>query len=72
MPNPLFDLMCRPAAPMQQTAGNAALMQRIADFAKTVPGSPEQLVRNLISSGRMTQQQFERLGSMANQILGRK
>lgn len=32
--------------------------------------SPEQTVRQLINSGRMTQEQFNQLGAMANQILG--
>lgn len=32
--------------------------------------SPEQTVRQLINSGRMTQEQFNQLSAMANQILG--
>jgi len=34
--------------------------------------SPEQTVRQLISSGRMSQDQFNQLSQIANQILGRK
>lgn len=34
--------------------------------------NPEQTVRQLISSGRMTQEQFNQLSQIANQILGRK
>ena len=33
--------------------------------------SPEQTVRQLINSGRMTQDQFNQLSSIANQLLGR-
>ena len=34
--------------------------------------SPEQTVRQLINSGRMSQDQFNQFRQMANQILGRK
>lgn len=34
--------------------------------------SPEQTVRQLVSSGRMSQDQFNQLSQIANQILGRK
>ena len=34
--------------------------------------SPEQTVRQLVSSGRMSQEQFNQLSQIANQILGRK
>lgn len=34
--------------------------------------SPEQTVRQLVNSGRMSQEQFNQLSQIANQILGRK
>lgn len=34
--------------------------------------SPEQTVRQLLSSGRMTQEQFNQFSQIANQLTGRK
>lgn len=34
--------------------------------------NPEETVRSLLNSGRMTQQQFNYISMMANQIMGRK
>lgn len=33
--------------------------------------NPQQMVQQLLDSGRMSQQQFNQLGQMANQIMGR-
>lgn len=65
MSNPIFNLM-RPA-PQQ---GN--MMQNLMQFARTIQGNPEQIVRGLVSSGRMSQQQFEQFSQMARQILPHK
>lgn len=59
MSNPIFDVM-RPTQPN--------MMQAIQNFAKTITGNPEQIVRGLISSGKMTQQQFNTFSTMANQM----
>lgn len=61
MSNPIFDML-RPAAPQ----GN--MMQNLMSFAKTLQGNPETIVRNLLSSGRMSQQQFQQFSAMADQI----
>lgn len=68
MSNPIFDSM-RPAAP-QVPQGN--MMQDIMNFAKNIQGNPEQIVRGLLSSGRMSQQQFNQFSQMARQIMPRK
>lgn len=47
---------------------NGSLIERIQQFASTLNGDPEQMVRNLLQSGRMTQQQFEQLSKQASQI----
>ena len=65
MSNPIFNLM-RPTAPQ----GN--MMQNLMNFARTIQGNPEQIVRGLVSSGRMSQQQFEQFSQMARQILPHK
>ena len=68
MSNPIFDMM-RPAA-ARPAQGN--MMQDIMNFARTIQGNPEQIVRGLISSGRMSQQQFDQLSQVARQIMPRK
>ena len=47
---------------------NGSLIERIQKFASTLNGDPEQMVRNLLQSGRMTQQQFEQLSKQASQM----
>lgn len=37
-------------------------------FRSTFTGNPEQQVKELISSGRMSQDQFNQLAQMANQL----
>lgn len=34
--------------------------------------SPQQIVQQLLDSGKMTQEQFNQLGQMANQIMNKK
>ena len=65
MSNPIFDMMNRRAAPAP--CGN--LLQNLMSFARTVQGNPEQIVRGLIDSGRMSPQQFEQLSQTARQFL---
>lgn len=65
MSNPIFNLM-RPAAPQN------GMMQNLMQFARTIQGNPEQIVRGLVSSGRMSQQQFEQYSQMARQIMPKK
>lgn len=68
MSNPIFDMM-RPTAP---TAPRGNMMQNLMNFARTIQGNPEQIVRGLVSSGRMSQQQFEQYSQMARQIVPKK
>ena len=65
MSNPIFNIM-HPAAPQ------GGMMQNLMNFAKTIQGNPEQIVRGLLSSGRMSQQQFDQYSQMARQIIPRK
>ena len=51
------------------------LMQQFRQFRgnwmKQNPGAnPQQMVQQLLNSGKMTQQQFEQLRNMANQFTG--
>lgn len=68
MSNPIFDMM-RPTAPV---APQGNIMQNLMNFARTIQGNPEQIVRGLVSSGRMTQEQFNQYSQMARQIVPKK
>jgi len=54
--------------PQQQEVQNGSMMARLQQFAGTVHGNPEQIVRGLLNSGRMSQQQFNQLSQQASQI----
>ena len=47
---------------------NGSLIERIQQFASVLNGDPEQMVKNLLQTGQMTQQQFEQFGKQASQI----
>lgn len=56
--------------------GPQAFQQRLSAFAENFRRSsnltPEQMVRQLMSSGQMTQDQFNRLSQIANTIVGKR
>lgn len=67
MANSVFNLLNGQSN--QQNSGNKFL-----EFANQVRQngiSPEQTVRQLLNSGRMSQDQFNQLSNIANQLLGR-
>lgn len=55
----------------QQLQGNAPMnpmMQQLMNFRKTFTGNPQQMVQNMINSGRISQEQVNQLAQQANQI----
>lgn len=44
-------------------------LQNFLQFKRNFQGDPQQAVLNLLNSGKMSQQQFNQLQSMANQIM---
>ena len=61
MPNPLY----------QQLGGGAPMnpmIQRLLQFKNTFNGNPQQMVQNLINSGRISQQQVNQYAQQANEI----
>ena len=46
------------------------MQQQFDNFKKTVNGNPKDIVNNLISSGQMTQQQYQQLSVLANVLRG--
>lgn len=61
MSNPLFNQM----QPQNQFA---QMMQRFQQFRQTFQGDPRQQVQQLLNSGKVTQQQYDRAVQMAQQF----
>ena len=74
MSNPMLDMLSRGAP--QQFSGNSnmsggpmQMMQQFAQFRRMMQGrNPQQMVQNLLSSGQMTQAQFEQLKQQASEL----
>jgi len=67
MPNPLFNQMGGnqmpgPMGQMQQ------MMNAFQQFKANFKGDPQQEVQRLLNSGQMSQQQYNQLQQMANQM----
>lgn len=61
MPNPLY----------QQLGGQAQnnqLIKRLEEFRRTFTGNPQQMIQNLLNSGRINQQQLNQYTQQANEI----
>jgi len=52
--------------PMPGGIGN--LVQQFNQFRASFQGNPQQQVQQLLSSGKMTQEQFNQLAGLANQF----
>ena len=67
MPNPLFDQMGG-----NQTPGPMGQMQQMMNafqqFKANFKGDPQQEVQRLLNSGQMSQQQYNQLTQMAQQM----
>lgn len=61
MSNPLFNQM----QPQNQFI---QMMQRFQQFRQTFQGDPRQQVQQLLNSGKVTQQQYDRAVQMAQQF----
>lgn len=61
MPNPLYQQLGNkvPANPM---------IQQFLQFKKTFNGDPQQIIQNMLNSGKITQAQVNRLAQQANQL----
>ena len=71
MSNPLFELLGGQQVPqMPGPLGNFAnLAQRFQQFRTNYKGDPRQEVQRLLDSGQMTQQQYNQLRGMAQQLM---
>ena len=62
--NPLLNMMGG-QAPQN---GPAQIAQQFQQFKAQFSGNPQQMVQQLLASGRMTQAQYNQLAQMANQL----
>ena len=63
MGNPLFNQFGN------QNNNMSDFNNKIMDFKKSFTGNPKEEVEKLLQSGQMSQQQFNQLSQIANQIL---
>ena len=64
--NRLFQMM------QQSPVPNNNFIQQFTNFARTFQGNPQQIVQNLMQSGKVTQDQYNQAVNIANQLTGRK
>lgn len=61
MSNPLYQQLNKAPAPNN-------MMQQLMNFRKNFTGNPQQMVQNLINSGRISQDKVNQLAQQANEI----
>ena len=65
MSNPLYKQYGQPI----NDGGLTQIMEQAKQMRKTFNGNPQQVVQNLLNSGRMSQSQFNQLSQIANQVV---
>lgn len=68
MANPFFNALMNPQMPPQQPSqpNPFEIFQKFNGFIQNFQGDAKQQVQNLLSSGQMSQEQFNNLSNMAN------
>lgn len=61
MPSPLFNQL-------QQRQAGDSLVNRFLQFRKTFSGNPQQMIQQMLNSGRITQSQLNQYAQQANQL----
>lgn len=73
MPNPLYQMLNNVPQSTPQVPANdggfAQMIQEFQQFRNTFRGNAKQEVERLLQSGQMTQQQFQALSQMTNQMI---
>lgn len=65
MPNPLFNAL----GGGQMPQGMQNMMQAFQQFKAGFSGDPQKQVQELLNSGRMSQQQYNQLSQMAQNLM---
>ena len=63
--NPLFNMLTNQN---QQKPMESNVIQRFQQFQRMFSGDPKQQIQQLLSSGRVSQQQYNQAVQMANQL----
>lgn len=69
MGNPLFGNGMPQNNPFGAFGGMMNFMNQFNQFRSGIQGNPQQMVQNMIQNGQMSQEQFNQLSNMANQIM---
>lgn len=68
MANPLFDKFNQQPVNQNPFGNMMNMLQQFNQFKSTFRGDPKQKVQELLNSGQMSQQQFQQLSAMAEQL----
>lgn len=68
MSNPLFNVLGG-NYPLMNDGGFSQFITQVKQMQATFQGDPRAEVQRLLNSGQMTQQQFNQLSQMANQVI---
>lgn len=63
MANPVFNIMGNQNNPVND------IIKQAQEFKKTFNGNPREEVQKLLNSGKMSQQEFNRLSQIAQQVV---
>lgn len=66
--NPFYNPQCGMPMGGWPFQNMMAMIQQFNQFRSTFQGNPQQKVQELLSSGKMTQEQFNQLSQMAQQF----
>lgn len=61
MANPLYNQL-------GGVPNNNPMLQRLIDFKRTFNGNPQQIVQNMLNSGKISQAQINQYAQQANEI----
>lgn len=61
MANPLYNQL-------GGVPNNNPMLQRLMDFKRTFNGNPQQIVQNMLNSGKISQAQINQYAQQANEI----
>lgn len=61
MPNPLYNQL-------NNMQGNNPMIQQFLQFKKSFNGNPQQIIQNMLNSGKITQAQVNQYAQKANQL----
>ena len=61
MPSPLY-------SQLQQNGGGRSLIEQAMEFKKNFTGNPQQIIQQMLDSGRLSQGQLNQYANKANEL----